>query len=152
MSLRPGRKLARTPSWLVIPPPLDHEAAILIDPDVVEFVEPLVQRGPSHAARRPDDALQGHPLFSRALLIPPHAILDTGLEVVADHPEPGLAGGTDVDLPLGTGRVSVVHDERLLRLDARPQEQPLPVAGPEQVQAEADVGGEEACPVERRFP
>jgi len=136
-------------SSIFISPPLNNEAARFVDPDVLEFVEPLAQSGKFHPARRPEDALRGHPLIRRSLFVPPQAILDSGLEVVAHDPEPGFPGGLNVDLPLRRGRIGVVHDERLERLDARSQETTFSMPGPQQVQAETDMGVEEPFPVER---
>src|SRR5438309_2286578 len=48
-------------SSLVIPPPLGHETTVHVDHDVVKLVEPLLERGELHAARRPQEALRGHP-------------------------------------------------------------------------------------------
>ena len=94
----------------------------------------------------------GHPLNLRSLSVTPQAILDSGLEVEADDPKSDLLGGSNVDLTLRRGGIGIVHDERLECLDARPQKATFPVPGLEHVQAEADVGVEEAFPVERRFP
>src|SRR5262245_25607749 len=79
-------------SSIVIPPVLDHEAARLIDSHVVEFVEPFFQRREFHPACRPEETAQRHLLGGGALLVPPVAVLDAGLEVITDHPEPRLPG------------------------------------------------------------
>src|SRR4051812_33052841 len=84
----------------LIAPPLDHEAAGLVDPDVVEFIEPLPRGGEYDPARRPEDPPQRPLPGGGTPLVPPLAVLAPGLEVVADPPEAGLLGGPDVDLPL----------------------------------------------------
>src|SRR5438477_7855678 len=73
-----------------ISPLLDYEAAPFLDPDVMEFIEPLFQGGQFHPARRAQDAPQRHSTVSRALFVPPLAVLNSGLEVVAHDPKAGV--------------------------------------------------------------
>ena len=72
-------------------------------------------------------------------------------EVVAHDPEPRLFRRTDVPLPLGGEDVGVVHHAGLLRQDAGLEEDLLAVARLQHVQADADMGVEEALLVERGF-
>src|SRR5262249_46989230 len=82
-------------------PSLDHEAAPVLDPDVMEFIKPLFHGGQFHPARCAQDAPQRHLAVGRTLLVPPLAIPDSGLEVVAHDPKAGVLGRSDVDLSLG---------------------------------------------------
>src|SRR5262245_18061948 len=132
-------------------PPLDHEVAPFLDPDVMEFIEPLVRGGKFHPARRAQDATERNLPVSRPLLVPPPAVLDSGLEVVAHHPEAGILRRPEVDRPLGPCRVRVVHHEPLAGLDARRQETLLPVPGLQHVQVDPQVRVEEPILVEGRF-
>src|SRR3954469_9107554 len=54
-------------SSLLIPSPLAHEAAGLVDPNVVKFIEPLHPGGEFHPARRPEEAPEWHLLGGRTL-------------------------------------------------------------------------------------
>src|SRR4051794_35327894 len=115
----------------------------------MKLVEPFRQGETFHPARRPEQAAEGHPSLGGTLLVPPPALLDPGLEVITDNPESGIPGGLNVNLPLRSRGVGVVDDEFLASRDAGLQEQPLPMASPEQVQAEPQVSLEETLPVER---
>src|SRR5262249_49595916 len=136
-------------SSILILPLLDHEAAVLADPDVMEFVESFRQGGAFHPACRPEDSPQGHSPPGGPPLVAPQAVLDSGPEVVADDPEAGLPGGLDIDLPLDPSGVGVVHDEPLAGCDASAQQEPLPMAGPEHVEVDPQVCVKEVLPIER---
>src|SRR5437899_347656 len=132
-------------------PLLDDELVALVDPHVIQFVEAFLPAGDLQSARCPENPRHRNPLPDRTLLVAALAVLDFGLEIVTDDPEPGLLGRFDVHLPLSAGRVRVVHNEWLAGLDARLQETTLTVPGPEHVEVDAHVRGKEPFTVERRF-
>src|SRR5262249_801285 len=81
-------------------PLLDDEAVVLVDSHVIQFVEAFVLAGDLQTARCPEDARHRNPFLDWTLLVAALAVLDFGLKVVADAPDPGLLGRFDVHLPL----------------------------------------------------
>src|SRR5436309_3300744 len=103
-------------------PLLDDKPIRFVDPYVEQFVKAFFPAGEFHSRRRSEDAAHRNPLLGGTLLVAARAVLDSRLEVIADHPEACAPGGFDVHLPLHARGVRVVHDERLAGLDTRLQE------------------------------
>lgn len=90
--------------------------------------------------------------LARPLVVSGERLFRMRAEVVADDAQ--TAGARELYVPgaLLDGGVGVVYDERLLGLDTGAQKELLPVTGLEHVEVDPEVGVEEACLVERRFP
>src|SRR5688572_25366215 len=134
----------------VIAPLLHDELADgLSQLHVVQRVEPFLARGQLEPAGGAEQAAVRDALAGAAQLVAHQGVADLGLEVVPDHPEPGRPRRGDVAGPLLGRRVGVVHDERLLRVEARGQQDRFAVAALEHVHVDPHVRVEQPLPAER---
>src|SRR5262245_10951293 len=99
-------------------PLLDDEAIVLVNAHVVEFVETLLPCWNLQATGGAMNAGNGNSLINRSLFVPPLAVFDFRLEIVADDSKSCLLGCVDVHLTLDARGVGVIDNKWLSRFDA----------------------------------